>query len=80
MRFDTLVVADAPMTPDQRIHITLSNVWLEVPFGDGRADVKFKFGIQLRESELEDDDELREGDHHWRCERMKTETIDESRR
>lgn len=68
-------------TADPRWTITLSNVWLEVEFHDDeRANVKFKFSIQLRESELEGESRMCEGDHHWRCERMSTEPIDESRR
>lgn len=64
-------------TSDPRWRITLSNVWLEVPRGDGRADAKFKFDVQLRESELEGESRACDGDHYWRCERMSTEPLDE---
>lgn len=69
------IVYDKPMTEDQRIQIRLTNIWAEVNRGDGRVEVKFQFSVQLRESELKGEMDLRDRDHHWRCERMSTEPI-----
>ncbi|MFC6907241.1 hypothetical protein [Halalkalicoccus tibetensis] len=81
VRFQKRLRYDAPLTPDQRFQIILTNIWLEVPYSDdGRAHARFDFSITLRESELDGEDELRDGDHYWRCERMSTEPIDETRR
>lgn len=77
VRFASRVAYDAPITPDQRILISLSNVRLVVPRGDRWQSVKFDFSIQMRESELEGEEELRDGDHHWRCERKSTEILDD---
>lgn len=68
-----------PEDNEQRMRITLDNVWVKLGYGDFHddelAEVAFCFSLQMRESAWEGKDEPRPGDLHWKCERMSTEPV-----
>lgn len=69
------VVDLVPEDEERRERLTINNVWAEVARGDGRAEVCFRFGLQLRESAWTGVDEPRPGDAVWACERISTEPL-----
>lgn len=67
-----------PENNEVRKRFTIENVWINVGYGDwddDRAEVKFKFSIQMRQSAWDGVDEPRPGDLQWYCERISTEPV-----
>jgi hypothetical protein len=58
-----------------KVHIAISNVWMEVDWDeDERADVKFRFTIELDGPQWTGDRRVTGTlDKTWKCERMSTE-------
>lgn len=79
---DTTVRYDPPAREDQRVLFALKNVWTVLKFREthpdtaDRAYVSFRFTIQLPPAVL-DGEKIWDGDHYWRCERKRTELLDE---